>query len=74
MWQLLVQGISRHVQPVTGMSREASPRQPLCHESPTECSSASVLAWAGCRHHRLHKMMPGVYPSVSPSQGAITSP
>ena len=36
--------------------------------------STSVLAWAGCRHHRLHKEVPGMYLLVPPSQRAITSP
>ena len=60
--------------PSGGLSRKASPWPPLCHQSPKECPSTSVLAWAGCKHHRLHKEVPGMHLPVSHSQTAITSP
>ena len=45
----------------------------LSHKDSAKCQAAPVLAQDGCRHHRLHKKMPGMYQAVTPSQRAITS-
>ena len=59
--------------PLRGVPSKATPWPSVSHESSTECQATPVLAQAGCRHHRLHKKVPGMYQAVTPSQRTTAS-